>query len=379
MLAAAVVLVAAACTAGPGPGPELTASPADAPSGTAPSGAVPGVLPSGELLAAAPAELAIGMAVAGGGHHVGTALGTGSPLGDEDYAGTLASNFSSVTPENQLKWEWVHPARDRFDFEAADEIVDFAEANGQVVRGHALLWHSQNPRWLTSGELSDAELREILREHVTTVVGRYAGRIAQWDVANEIIGDDARLRTGENPFLARFGTEIVADAFRWAHEADPDALLFLNDYSIESVGPKSDAYLELATELLAAGVPLHGMGFQGHLSTQYPAPSGVAANLERFASLGLEIAVTEADVRIPVDGDVAAAADLERQAEYFGSLVEGCLAVASCRSFTVWGLSDAYSWVPFFFSGEGAATLLDADFATKPAYAALEAALARGR
>ncbi|MDQ2624286.1 MAG: endo-1,4-beta-xylanase, partial [Actinomycetota bacterium] len=95
--------------------------------------------------------------------------------------------------------------------------------------------------------------------------------------------------------------------------------------------------------------------------------------------LGLEIAVPEADVRITVDGDAAAAADLERQAEYFGSLVEGCLAVARCRSFTVWGLSDAYSWVPFFFSGEGAATLLDADFATKPAYAALEAALARGR
>ena len=389
---AAVVVLAVACTGpsgqeprsgdaeSPGAASSDTASSDTASSAPDLSGEQPAAsLPAGELLAAAPADLVIGMAVAGGGHHVDTPLGTGTGLADETYADLLAANFSSVTPENQLKWEWVHPERDRFDFEAADEIVEFAEANDQVVRGHALLWHSQNPAWLTAGDLSDTELREVLREHITTVVGRYAGRIAQWDVANEIIGDDGQLRTLENPFIERFGIEIVADAFRWAHEADPDALLFLNDYSIESAGVKSDAYLELATELLAEGVPLHGMGFQGHLSTQYPQPSGMAANFERFAAIGLEVAVTEADVRIPVEGDVADAAALELQADYFEALLESCLAVESCRSFTVWGLSDAHSWVPFFFAGEGAATLLDAGFAVKPAYGALEAVLAAGR
>ena len=382
----ALALLLAACT-GPasespsGPASESTSEPT--PSGeSSPDGEPPSapVLPDRELLAAAPADFVIGMAVAGGGHHLDTPLGTGSPLADETYARLLAANFSSVTPENQLKWEWVHPERDRYDFEVADEIVEFAEANGQVVRGHALLWHSQNPDWLTAEDISDDELREVLRDHITTVVGRYAGRIAQWDVANEIFGDDAPLRTQENPFLARFGIEIVADAFRWAHEADPDALLFLNDYAIESAGPKADLYLTLAEELLADGVPLHGMGFQGHLSMQYPKPAGMAGNFERFAALGLEVAVTEADVRISVDGDgVASAGDLAVQADYFRSMVDACLAVETCRSFTVWGMSDAYSWVPFFFAGEGAATLLDEEFGIKRAYTAVAEGLGAGR
>ncbi len=384
---AAVALLLAACTGPAGEEvPSATSSEATATDSgageTAPSGAPSSapVLPQGELLAAAPTDLVIGMAVAGGGHHVDTPLGTGSPLADETYARLLAANFSSVTPENQLKWEWVHPERDRYDFEVADEIVEFAEANGQVVRGHALLWHSQNPSWLTAGSFSDDELREVLREHITTVVGRYAGRVAQWDVANEIFGDDAALRTRENPFLARFGIDIVADAFRWAHEADPDALLFLNDYAIEGGGPKADAYLALAEELLADGVPLHGMGFQGHLSTQYAKPGGMAENLARFAALGLEVAVTEADVRIPVDDDgVASADDLAVQADYFRVMVDACLVVETCRSFTVWGLSDAFSWVPFFFAGEGAATLLDEELGIKPSYTAVAEELAAGR
>src|SRR5690606_8893836 len=147
-----------------------TASSDTASSGPASSGEQPAPsLPAGELLAAAPDDLVIGMAIAGGGPHVDTPLGTRTALADETYAELVATNFSSVTPENQLKWEWVHPEPDRFDFEAADAIVDFAAANGQVVRGHALLWHSQNPAWLTAGDLSDTELRETLREHITTV------------------------------------------------------------------------------------------------------------------------------------------------------------------------------------------------------------------
>ena len=337
-------------------------------------------LPDGELVAAAPSDLAIGVAVAGGGHHAAGALARASALADATYAGLVAANFTSVSPENQLKWEWVRPERDTFDFEAADALVDFAESNGLEVRGHTLLWHSQNPAWLTAQEFTDAELRELLRDHIATVVGRYAGQIAQWDVANEIFDDEAKLRMEENPFIARFGIEIVADAFRWAHEADPDALLFLNDYSIESLGAKSDAYFELAQDLLADGVPLHGMGFQGHLSMAYPKPGTMTANFSRFADLGLEVAVTEADVRMSVDDDGAASAgDLAVQSEYFVELLDACLAVESCRSFTVWGLGDAYSWVPHFFSGEGAATLLDDEFAVKPAFTALAERLAAGR
>ena len=339
----------------------------------------PAPLPAGELVEAAPADLAIGVAVAGGGHHLDAGLGGGSALADATYADLVATNFTSVSPENQLKWEWVHPERDTYDFEAGDELVEFAEAHGLEVRGHTLLWHSQNPAWLTSADLTDDELREVLRDHIETVVGRYAGRIAQWDVANEIFDDSAALRDEENPFIERFGIEIVADAFRWAHEADPEALLFLNDYSIESLGPKSDAYFELVQDLLADDVPVHGMGFQGHLSMLYPKPGGMTENFARFADLGLQVAVTEADVRMAVDGGTASAEDLAAQGDYYVEMLDACLAVATCQSFTVWGLSDAFSWVPYFFEGEGAALLLDDDYAVKPAYSALVELLAAGR
>ncbi|QEO09923.1 endo-1,4-beta-xylanase [Protaetiibacter larvae] len=323
---------------------------------------------------AAPAGLVIGAAVAGGGHHVSAGYPDPFP-NDQAYRELLAGEFSSLTPENQLKWEFVHPARDEYRFGPADDIVSFAEEHGQAVRGHALLWHSQNPAWLADGEFSDEELRAILHEHITTVVGRYAGRIAQWDVANEIFGDDGAPRS-ENLWIARLGIGIVGDAFRWAHEADPAAVLFLNDYGIESRGPKADAYLSLAQQLLADGVPLGGLGVQGHLSMSYPQPSAVAENLARFAELGLAIAVTEADVRMPLDG-APTPTQLAQQSQWFADLVEACRATGRCTSFTVWGVGDHYSWVPSVFPDEGAATPWWEDFSRKPAYDGLFEALNR--
>lgn len=321
----------------------------------------------------APDGVVIGSAAAGGGH-----FGTGNdPFRvDPVYRDLLGAEFSSVTPENQLKWEYVHPARDTYDFDAADDVVAFAEERGMAVRGHTLLWHSQNPAWLEEGDLTRDELREVLREHITTVVGRYAGRIAQWDVANEIFDDAGRLRTEENIWLRELGPEVVADAFRWAHEADPDALLFLNDYNAESVNAKTDAYLELATDLLAQGVPVHGFGAQAHLSLEYGRPGdGVRESLQRFADLGLATAVTELDVRVELDGQPPSADELDRQAEYYRDVVAGCLAVEGCGSITVWGYTDRYSWVPSFFDGLGAATPTGEDYVRKPAYDALAEAL----
>ena len=150
----------------------------------------------------------------------------------------------------------------------ADAIVDFAEEHGQAVRGHALLWHNQNPDWLEQADLGADELRELLRDHIATVVGRYAGRIHQWDVANEIFDDRGELRLDDNLWLRELGPDVVADAFRWAHEADPGAELFLNDYNVESINVKSSAYLDLIRGLLADGVPVHGFGVQGHLGIQ---------------------------------------------------------------------------------------------------------------
>ena len=285
--------------------------------------------------------------------------------------------FSSLTPENQMKWDFIHPEPGEYNFEAADEIVRFAQKNRQDVRGHALLWHSQNPDWLENGDYTPDELREILREHIFTVVGRYRGQIDQWDVANEVFDEEGNLRLEENIWLRELGPGIIADAFRWAHEADPKAQLFFNDYSVEGKNAKSDAYYDLIQELLANGVPVDGFSAQGHLSLQYDFPGDIEANLQRFDDLGLETAITEADVRMVLAEDgVPTDAQLEQQADYYRQMLEACLNVEGCRSFTVWGLPDKYSWVPFTFENEGAATILWDDFGRKPAYYALRSTLA---
>lgn len=298
-----------------------------------------------------------------------------------EFQRILAAEFGSITPENDMKWAEIHPEPDVYDFSGADAIIAFAQANRQEVRGHTLLWHSQNPEWVTEAAATWTcdEARAVLEEHITTVVGRYAGQIYEWDVANEIFQDDwdaggVRLRTEVNPFLAACSEDPVAligDAFRWADAADPDALLFLNDYNAEGINNKTNAYYALVQELLADGVPIDGMGSQGHLSLQYGFDDTIQENFERFAALGLKVAVTEADVRMPLGEDGEPTAEqIALQAERYDAMLEACLNVPACTSFTVWGFDDERSWVPFVFP-EGYATIMTGDFEKKPAYYAL--------
>ncbi|MGM1065512.1 endo-1,4-beta-xylanase [Saccharothrix sp. Mg75] len=337
----------------------------------------PGHAKKDTLREAAPKGFRIGTAVAGGGHHEDQPYP--DPFSsDQPYRKVLAAEFSSVSAENQMKWEYVHPERDRYDFGAADAIVRFAKRNGQVVRGHTLLWHSQNPEWLEQGNFSKEELRAILRDHVKTVVGRYRGDIQQWDVANEIFTETGELRTTDNIWIRELGPGIIADAFRWAHQADPKAKLFFNDYGVEGVNAKSDAYLALIKQLKAQRVPVHGFSAQAHLSTRYGFPGDLEANLDRFSALGLETAITELDVRMDLpESGVPTEAQLAQQADYYNRTLVACLNVDGCDSFTIWGFTDKYSWVPVFFEGEGAATVMWDDFSRKPAYHALRDTLAK--
>jgi endo-1,4-beta-xylanase len=323
------------------------------------------------LREATPDGFVIGTAVAGGGHHLEQDYP--DPFSsDKQYRKHLRKQFNSVSFENQTKWEFIHPEQGEYNFDDADAILDFAEKWGQDVRGHTLLWHSQNPEWLEEGDFSAEELRDILKDHIETVVGRYAGRIDQWDVANEIFDDNAELRTEDNIWIRELGPEIIADAFHWAHEADPSAELYLNDYNVEGINDKSDAYYEFAQELLDDGVPLHGFGAQGHLAIQYGFPGDTEANLQRFDDLGLSTALTEVDVRMELGEDGEPTEEqLQTQAEYYQGLLEACLNVEGCNSFTVWGFTDKYSWVPDFFEGEGAALIMNEDFERKPAFYAL--------
>jgi endo-1,4-beta-xylanase len=324
------------------------------------------------------------------GLRIGTAVDTGKLGADAAYTSIVAGQFSTVTPENVMKWEVVEPSRGTDDFAAADRLVAFAAAHRQLVRGHTLLWHNQIPGWLTAGvadgSISNTELRAILRRHITTEVTHFRGRIWQWDVANEFFTDSNPSGINPNDFwVAHLGAGVIADAFRWAHAADPRALLFYNDYNIageDGTNAKADAVLAWARGLKAQGVPIDGIGDQGHLDTQYPFPTSMTADLQRYAAAGFKVAITEADVRTFVDNatDQNPTDALARMAQpyEFSQMLTACLAVRACISFTIWGVDDRDSWIPGFFTDplQGYATLYDVKLLPKPAFTALQQDLA---
>jgi endo-1,4-beta-xylanase len=289
---------------------------------------------------------------------------------DPTYAEALRHEFSLVTTENAMKFASIHPEPDRYDYRNADDILDFAEAYDMRVRGHTLVWHRQLPSWVEGGEWTREELIDVLHEHIATVVGRYKGHIYAWDVVNEAV-DGGALR--DTIWSRVIGPEYIDLAFRWAHEADPDALLFYNDYGGEDINRKSGAIYDLVAGMLERGVPVHGVGLQMHVvSGLAPLPGGVAENMERLAELGLQVHVTELDVRIRGEPSER---ELATQARTYEQVTETCLSARNCTALVTWGFSDRYSWIPSSFSGWGSALPLDETYRPKPAYDALSDAL----
>ncbi len=306
------------------------------------------------------------------GLFVGAAVDAVALQNDPQYAQTLGREFDMLTAENVMKFEHIHPEQGRYDFSAADLLVDFAEAHDMQVRGHTLVWHYQIPPWLEQGNWTKEELTAILRDHILTVVGHYRGRVLAWDVVNEAIDDDGSLR--DTIWLDGIGPEYLDLVFQWAHEADPDALLFYNDYGGEGLGEKSDAVYALVSGMKARGVPIHGVGLQMHVSiSDYPLAEEIRANIQRLGDLGLTVHVTELDVRVrkPVTQD-----KLDTQANVYREIMSACLSEAACEAFVMWGFTDKYSWVPWFFEGYNAALLFDDQYQPKPAYFALMEILA---
>jgi endo-1,4-beta-xylanase len=300
-----------------------------------------------------------------------------------------STQFDVYTPGNEMKWQVVEPTQGVFDWSGADNLVNFADANDALVRGHTLCWHNQLPNWLTaavaSGSYTKTQLLDVLQQHIFTEVGRYRGRIWQWDVCNEFFLDANP--SGVNPndwWIVNAGPEVIPLAFKWAHEADPKALLFYNDYNIggeDGSNAKSDAVFAFVEQLLSDGVPIDGVGNQGHLDTQYGwSPQRLQADLERYASLGLKVAITEADVRTFVNNATAQVPTsnlaLFAHPFEFAEMLKAVLAVPEAISFTMWGFTDADSWVPGFFKGEGYATIYDVNQNPKQAFYSLQSELA---
>jgi endo-1,4-beta-xylanase len=302
---------------------------------------------------------------------IGTAVNVDSLDTEPAYRSATGSEFSSVTPESVMKWADVEPIQGHLDFSRADDLVRFARVHGQRVRGHTLVWTDELPAWLTEGQFTPAELGELLHKHITDEVSHFRGEVAQWDVVNEAVNDDGTLR--DTIWLRALGPGYIADAFEWAYDADPNALLFYNDFGIEGLGRKSDAVRSVLGQLRARGVPIDGVGIQSHLSVSEPVPTGIQENLRRFNDMGLDTEITEADVRIPLPPD---ASKLAAQARIYGLLADACLGAPRCTGMTVWGFSDRHSWIPGTYPGFGAADLLDEAYRPKPAYEALLTELA---
>jgi endo-1,4-beta-xylanase len=297
------------------------------------------------------------------GRYFGTEL-TGSMPSNQTIASIAGTQFDMVTPGNEMKWDTTEPSNGSYNFSPGDGIVSFAQNHTMRVRGHNLVWHSQLPGWVSSLPLN--QVQGAMEAHITTEVTHYKGKIYAWDVVNEPFNDDGSYR--QDVFYNAFGggEQYIADAIKTAHAADPGAKLYLNDYNIEGENAKSNAMYTLAQQLLAQGVPLGGIGLESHFIVGQ-VPSSMQANMQRFAALGLDVAVTELDDRIPLP---ASSGNLAQQATDYANITKWCLSVSRCVGVSQWGVGDADSWIPGTFSGYGAATMYDNNYQPKPAYTA---------
>ena len=290
---------------------------------------------------------------------------------EEDARGAelIKQQFNSITPENVLKWERVHPKPGVYDFDLPDRYVAFGEKNHMRIIGHTLVWHNQTPRWVFEDEKGNPVDREILlnrmRDHIQTVVGRYKGRIFGWDVVNEALNEDGTLR--QSRWLKIIGEDYIAKAFEFAHEADPGAELYYNDYSIENESKREGA-IRLIRKLQAEGVRVAAIGIQGHDKIDWPSLDQEDAAITAFAKLGIKVNITELDIDVLPRATREQGAEVTLRAEsqaalnpYAGGLpdtVQQALAKRYAGLFgvflkhrdvvtrvTFWGVTDGDSWL----------------------------------
>jgi endo-1,4-beta-xylanase len=304
----------------------------------------------------------------GGSFYVGAAINTAQITGSDARGDAIvAAQFNSISPENVLKWEQVHPQPSVYTFDLADKYVEFGEKNHMFIVGHNLIWHSQTPDWVFEDEKGSPLTREALlkrmHDHIATVVGRYKGRIQSWDVVNEALNEDGTLR--QSKWMKIIGEDYIVKAFQYAHEADPQAELNYNDYSLENEAKRNGA-IALIKKLQAQGIPVAVVGVQGHDSLDWPSAELEDATITAFAKLGIKVAITELDIDVlpPVvrgsaDVSLSVKADpkLNPYANGLPDAVQKALAKKYADLFAVylkhravmsrvtfWGVTDGDSW-----------------------------------
>jgi endo-1,4-beta-xylanase len=301
------------------------------------------------------------------GFFIGAAVDMSPFRNEPQYLDTLRREFNMIVAENAFKMDAVRPSRTAFNFTDTDALVSFAQANNMKVRGHTLIWHNQIPGWLVNGNFTRDQVIDIMREHIFTLVGRYRGIVMDWDVVNEAI-DDGNGALRNSFWNQRIGPDYIRLAFEFARQADPDAKLYYNDYSIEGMNTKSNAVFNLVSNLKNQGVPIDGVGWQMHQINGFRIQTANQTNARRLAALGLDISMTEMDVRIALP---TSADELQQQALAYSDSINFCLTEPNCKALVTWGFTDKYSWIPGTFSGMGDALIYNTNYQPKPAYFAL--------
>jgi endo-1,4-beta-xylanase len=294
----------------------------------------------------------------------------------------ILQQFGSMTPENAMKMGPIHPRENEYYWNDADSIVAFAQLHGLKIRGHNLCWQNQTPRWLfidsslnPPKQVTKEVLLQRLKDHITTVVSRYKGKIYAWDVVNEAVSDSADLYLRNSLWYQICGEDFIAKAFEYAHAADPNALLFYNDYN-ETNPVKREKIYKLVKGLKDAGVPIDGVGLQSHWSMRDLTEGQVDSTLSRFAQLGLKIQITELDMKVQYNGprarqDTVTGYTAERekkQTEQYNMVFRLFRKYRNVISaVTFWNISDKYSWLDKR-GGKAYPLLFDTTYQPKPAY-----------
>jgi endo-1,4-beta-xylanase len=273
---------------------------------------------------------------------------------DTTSAAIVKHHFNTISPENVLKWESVHPAPNAYTFAKADRYVCFGQENNMCTIGHVLIWHQQTPAWVFEDDQGNETDRETLlqrmREHIRTVVGRYKGTIHGWDVVNEALNEDGSLR--ETPWLRIIGHDYIAKAFAYAHQADPDAELYYNDYNLENEA-KCQGAVCIIQQLRAQNIPITAVGMQGHSNLVWPSLEQLEKSINRFAKLGIQVHISELDVDVlparqhasDAQADILTPAMQSVLAQRYADLFNLYVKHAAVKRVTFWGVTDKYSWL----------------------------------
>jgi endo-1,4-beta-xylanase len=287
---------------------------------------------------------------------IGVAVAPGSLTGSQ--SALILKHFTSLTAENVMKPALIHPEENRYNWDNADKISDYAIANGMMMRGHTLVWHNQTGAWMFKDAAGNTVSKEVLlnrlKDHITQVVTRYKGKVYAWDVVNEALDDNDSKFYRETDWYKICGDEYISKAFQWAHEADPDALLFYNDYNTEFPGKRDKVY-RLLKQLLDAGVPVHGIGLQGHWNINNPSEKDLRDAIEKYSSLGLKVQITELDVSVYTSTETDPADNVFTPQREQKQLDKYKMIFRVFRDYknvitgvTFWNVSDRNSWLDNF-------------------------------